>query len=116
MVLTSRPRTSTPICGPNWRISIASPPKWPTESTPAGRGTQFAIAHPAPAMAALPPNGYSGPKEEGAMKLVLFENPGDKEPRPGLMTERGIVDITGHVAQRSEERRVGKECRSRGPP
>jgi len=36
---------------------------------------------------------------EGAMKLVLFENPGDKEPRPGLMTERGIVDISGHVAQ-----------------
>src|ERR1700704_5301790 len=33
------------------------------------------------------------------MKLVLFENPGDKEPRPGLLTERGIVDIGGHVAQ-----------------
>src|SRR5215471_10353496 len=35
----------------------------------------------------------------GAMKLVLFEAAGDKEPRPGLMTERGIVDIGGHVAQ-----------------
>src|SRR5438874_2110930 len=33
------------------------------------------------------------------MKLVLFENPGDAEPRPGLLTERGIVDICGHVAQ-----------------
>jgi len=33
------------------------------------------------------------------MKLVLFENPGDKEPRPGLLTERGIVDIGGYVAQ-----------------
>jgi 2-keto-4-pentenoate hydratase/2-oxohepta-3-ene-1,7-dioic acid hydratase in catechol pathway len=33
------------------------------------------------------------------MKLVLFENAGDSEPRPGLMTERGIVDISGHVAQ-----------------
>ena len=33
------------------------------------------------------------------MKLVLFENPGDAGPRPGLMTERGIVDISGHVAQ-----------------
>ena len=33
------------------------------------------------------------------MKLVLFENPGDAEPRPGLLTERGIVDISGHVAQ-----------------
>src|SRR5256714_118691 len=33
------------------------------------------------------------------MKLVLFENPGEAEPRPGLLTERGIVDIGGHVAQ-----------------
>src|SRR5947209_1608159 len=33
------------------------------------------------------------------MKLVLFENPGDAGPRPGLLTERGIVDISGHVAQ-----------------
>ncbi len=33
------------------------------------------------------------------MKLVLFENPGDSEPRPGLLTGRGIVDISGHVAQ-----------------
>ena len=33
------------------------------------------------------------------MKLVLFENPGDSEPRPGLLTGRGVVDISGHVAQ-----------------
>ena len=33
------------------------------------------------------------------MKLVLFENPGDAEARPGLLTERGVVDIGGHVAQ-----------------
>src|SRR4030081_1373419 len=32
------------------------------------------------------------------MKLVLFENPGDSEPRPGLLTGRGVVDISGHVA------------------
>ena len=33
------------------------------------------------------------------MKLVLFENPGDSEPRPGVLTARGVVDISGHVAQ-----------------
>src|SRR5258708_34336625 len=33
------------------------------------------------------------------MRLVLFENRGDAEPRPGLLTGRGIVDISGHVAQ-----------------
>jgi len=31
------------------------------------------------------------------MKLVLFQSAGQGEPQPGLLTERGIVDISGAV-------------------
>ena len=31
------------------------------------------------------------------MKLVLFEDAGHNEPAPGLLTERGVVDISGAV-------------------
>ncbi len=33
------------------------------------------------------------------MRLVLFESPDHAEPTPGLLTERGIVDISGAVAK-----------------
>jgi len=33
------------------------------------------------------------------MRLVLFESPDHAEPTPGLLTERGIVDISGVVAK-----------------
>src|SRR5256714_6636600 len=33
------------------------------------------------------------------MKLVLFEAAGQPEPSPGLLTERGVVDISGAVAK-----------------
>ncbi|MBV9828824.1 MAG: fumarylacetoacetate hydrolase family protein [Alphaproteobacteria bacterium] len=33
------------------------------------------------------------------MKLVLFEIGGAAEPRPGLLTERGVVDVSGAVAK-----------------
>ena len=33
------------------------------------------------------------------MKLVLFQSGTEMEPRPGLLTERGVVDISGAVAQ-----------------
>jgi 2-keto-4-pentenoate hydratase/2-oxohepta-3-ene-1,7-dioic acid hydratase in catechol pathway len=34
------------------------------------------------------------------MKLVLFESADHGEPTPGLLTERGVVDISGAVARR----------------
>ncbi len=33
------------------------------------------------------------------MKLVLFQSGAEADPRPGLLTERGVVDISGAVAQ-----------------
>src|ERR1700732_580315 len=33
------------------------------------------------------------------MKLVLFQADAGSEPKPGLLTGRGVVDISGHVAQ-----------------
>jgi 2-keto-4-pentenoate hydratase/2-oxohepta-3-ene-1,7-dioic acid hydratase in catechol pathway len=36
---------------------------------------------------------------EAVMKLVLFEKAGGSEPTPGLLTERGVVDIAGAVAK-----------------
>src|SRR6266700_124412 len=33
------------------------------------------------------------------MRLVLFESPDHAEPTPGILTERGIVDISGAVAK-----------------
>ena len=33
------------------------------------------------------------------MRLVLFQVSGEAEPRPGLITERGVVDISGAVAR-----------------
>ncbi len=33
------------------------------------------------------------------MRLVVFEAAGSKQPVPGLLTERGIVDVSGAVAQ-----------------
>src|SRR5216683_2793430 len=36
---------------------------------------------------------------EAAMRLVLFESPDHAEPTPGLLTGRGIVDISGAVAK-----------------
>ena len=33
------------------------------------------------------------------MKLVLFQSGADTHPRPGLLTGRGVVDISGHVAR-----------------
>src|SRR6185503_18524687 len=36
-------------------------------------------------------------EREGAMRLVLFEAAGTAKPSPGLLTERGVVDISGAV-------------------
>src|SRR5690242_14915612 len=36
---------------------------------------------------------------EGVMKLVLFEGASRNGPTPGLLTERGVVDISGAVAR-----------------
>ena len=33
------------------------------------------------------------------MKLVLFQADAGSKPAPGLLTGRGVVDISGHVAQ-----------------
>ena len=31
------------------------------------------------------------------MKFVLFESAGAAEPRPGLLTDRGVIDLSGLV-------------------
>src|SRR5258708_7827167 len=43
--------------------------------------------------------GRGAKPREAAMRLVLFESPDHAEPTPGLLTERGIVDISGAVAK-----------------
>src|SRR5215472_17714434 len=35
----------------------------------------------------------------GDMKLVLFDSGDRAEPKPGILTERGVVDISGAVAR-----------------
>src|SRR5256885_16614305 len=51
--------------------------------------------------------------EDPALGLVAFSSPFD--PEPSLRIEKGrVVELDGTPeADRSEERRVGKECRSR---
>src|ERR1039457_1561328 len=44
-----------------------------------------------------------------------FRGPAEHN-RVGLELHRGVQDATPHVVGRSEERRVGKECRSRWSP
>ena len=38
------------------------------------------------------------------MKLVLFQTSGRDEPVPGLLTERGVVDIAGRRSRRATRR------------
>src|SRR6266851_10237045 len=44
-------------------------------------------------------NDGNKPRGDPAMKLVLFQATADAEPTPGLLTERGVVDISGAVAK-----------------
>src|SRR6266550_362694 len=52
-------------------------------------------------MAALPGTSYCHPRRNGEeiMKLVLFQADAGNEPAPGLLTARGVIDISGAVAQ-----------------
>src|SRR4051794_21134860 len=41
------------------------------------------------------PANLAGGIGEGTMRLVLFQPPGRDEPVPGLLTDRGVVDVSG---------------------
>jgi len=52
------------------------------------------------------------PRQDAALKLIDFNLV--IEPAPAGLTES--LDVDGNAVTRSEERRVGKECRSRWSP
>ena len=55
---------------------------------------------------------FALPKMSGAEKLELLEMLEERERRMSLSNARlGMLDFAKHVYPRSEERRVGKECR-----
>ena len=44
---------------------------------------------------------------------VIRENPSEFD---AVMARRGLAPVSGHILKLDEERRVGKECRSRWSP
>ena len=56
-------------------------------------------------------------KVRDAFSAVAWENLGFKQPRMASTVEEAIASLKAyHADARSEERRVGKECRSRWSP
>src|SRR5437867_5174350 len=54
---------------------------------------------------------------DGLNMIVPHGEPAYYQERPRIAVPAGdVVDLDGHFGLRSEERRVGKECRSRGSP
>src|SRR5437867_11472709 len=54
---------------------------------------------------------------DGLNMIVPYGEPAYYQERPRIAVPADtVVDLDGHFGLRSEERRVGKECRSRGSP